>query len=280
MSIAWTRPDVTTTAYSLEQLLYLMRRLRDPEDGCPWDTKQTFETIVPFTLEEVYEVVDTIERKDFSHLREELGDLLFQVVFYSQLGEEQGLFDFNGIVSELVAKLVSRHPHVFPLGTLDSRREAGIEPEEGSIKQNWESLKRNEREQKGHRSILDDIPHSLPSLTRAQKLQKRAANHGFDWPDSHGVMDKLTEEVDELQVALSEGESEAIAEELGDVLFTVVNLCRHQKVDAETALRAASRKFEKRFQFIERSLNESGENIDNCSLERLDALWEKAKHSD
>ena len=183
--------------HSLDNLLYLMRRLRDPDTGCPWDLKQTFETIVPYTLEEVYEVVDTIEREDYVHLKEELGDLLFQVVFYGQLGEEQDLFCFDDIITTLVEKLVTRHPHVFPEGTLTSSREDGVVPDETQIKQTWESLKSSERKEKGRSSVLADIPESLPALTRASKLQKRAANHGFDWPSISGVVDKLDEETTE-----------------------------------------------------------------------------------
>ena len=268
---------MSTDHYQLADLLYLMRRLRDPVSGCPWDLKQSFETIVPFTLEEVYEVVDTIEQGDYGHLREELGDLLFQVVFYSQLGAEQALFDFDQVVSELVSKLVKRHPHVFPEGSLSSMRSGDGEPDEGNIKQNWESLKRDERRAKGRVSILDDIPVALPALSRAQKLQKRAANHGFDWPDTDGIFDKLTEETDELKTALQLQSREAIEEELGDLLFTVVNLCRHLKVDAEGALRKGSRKFEQRFHHIEARLAASDEEIDDCSLERLDQLWNEAK---
>jgi len=262
---------------SLQDLLYLMRRLRDPEIGCPWDLKQTFATIVPFTLEEVYEVVDTIEREDYSHLKEELGDLLFQVVFYSQLGEEQGLFNFEQVVSALTDKLVSRHPHVFPEGTLHSQRDAQENPNEQDIKQNWERLKQGERQDKGRSSILDDIPRALPALSRAQKLQKRAANHGFDWPDSGGVWNKLQEEIDELKAALREQNQECIEDELGDVLFTTVNLGRHLGVDTELALRNASQKFEKRFQYLEEKLAESGEEVVNTSPQRLDQLWREAK---
>lgn len=262
---------------TLQDLLYLMRRLRDPQTGCPWDLKQTFATIVPFTLEEVYEVVDTIEREDYPHLKEELGDLLFQVVFYSQLGEEQGLFDFQQVVSVLTEKLVSRHPHVFPEGTLQSQRDPQDNPIEKDIKQTWERLKQGERQDKGRSSILDDIPRALPALSRAQKLQKRAANHGFDWPDSGGVWNKLNEEIDELKGALREQNQQRIEEELGDVLFTAVNLGRHLGVDTELALRNASRKFETRFQYLEEKLAESGEEVVSTSPQRLDQLWREAK---
>ncbi len=263
--------------YQMEDLLYLMRRLRDPDNGCPWDLKQSFETIVPFTLEEIYEVIDTIERKDFAHLKEELGDLLFQVIFYSQLGAEERLFDFDDVVSTLVEKLVNRHPHVFPAGTLESSRGTDGAPDDMAIKEKWEALKRAERQQKGQHSILDDIPLGLPALSRAQKLQKRAANHGFDWPDSSGVFEKLEEEIGELKTAIHQENQHAIEEELGDLLFTAVNLSRHLKVDAETSLRSASRKFETRFQYIEQQLMASGETMSDCTLNRLDQLWVQAK---
>ncbi|MEH6616379.1 MAG: nucleoside triphosphate pyrophosphohydrolase [Porticoccus sp.] len=263
--------------YQLEDLLYMMQRLRDPETGCPWDLKQTFETIVPYTLEEVYEVVDTIERQDYAHLKEELGDLLFQVVFYSQMGEEQDLFSFDDIVSVLVKKLVTRHPHVFPAGTLISEREAGVVPEEVKIKQTWESIKTSERKEKGRHSVLADIPLSLPALTRATKLQKRVANHGFDWPSIDGVVDKLDEETAELKMALQQGDQENIEEELGDLMFTMVNLCRHAGFDAETTLRKSSRKFEHRFQHIENRVADKGSTLKKTSLDELDQLWDEAK---
>lgn len=262
---------------SLDDLLYLMKRLRDPETGCPWDLKQTFSTIVPYTLEEVYEVVDAIEREDYSHLREELGDLLFQVVFYSQLGEEQSLFSFNEVVETLVKKLVSRHPHVFPEGTLESRREAGNLVAEPDIKSKWETIKSEERKGKGFDSILADVPGSLPALSRAQKLQKRAASQGFDWPSTEGVIEKLDEETNELKMAMHQGDHANIEEELGDMLFSLVNLCRHLKVDAETSLRLASRKFEKRFHYVENAVLEKGQVMPDMTLDQLDLLWNQAK---
>lgn len=261
----------------LDNLLYLMQRLRDPQTGCPWDLKQTFQTIVPHTLEEVYEVVDTIEREDYRHLKEELGDLLFQIVFYSQLGKEQGLFDFTDIVAVLIHKLLARHPHVFPDGTLNSKRDEKAVPDEQQIKKTWESIKSSERQSKGAESILADVPESLPALTRAMKLQKRAASHGFDWPSIDGVVDKLDEETEEFKVALKEGDQIAIEEELGDLMFTMANLCRHLGVDAETVLRKSARKFEHRFQFIENSVRANGQSLSETPLDELDQLWNQAK---
>ena len=265
--------------YDIDDLRYLMQRLRKPETGCPWDLKQTFQTIAPYTLEEVYEVVDTIEREDYGHLKEELGDLLFQVIFYSQLGKEQELFEFDDIVSTLVEKLVVRHPHVFPDGTLQSERSGDEQHTDDSIKQTWESIKQEERSEKGHQSILADIPQSIPALVRAAKLQKRAANHGFDWPSVDGVSEKLAEELVELKQAMDAADADAISDELGDVLFSVVNLCRHLKVDAEGALRATSRKFEQRFGFIEQQAEALGKTVDDLSLEEMEYFWEQAKQS-
>ncbi|PCJ90835.1 MAG: nucleoside triphosphate pyrophosphohydrolase [Porticoccaceae bacterium] len=262
---------------SLDDLLYLMQRLRDPITGCPWDVKQTFKTIVPYTLEEVYEVVDTIEREDYPHLREELGDLLFQVVFYSELADEQTLFNFNDVVSTVVKKLVARHPHVFPEGTLGSMRQPGQLPEEAGIKKTWESIKKSERAEKGHYSVLSDIPASLPALTRAQKLQKRAANVGFDWPSIDGVLNKLAEETNELNEAINQDDQGGIEEELGDLMFTVVNMCRHFGLDAEMVLRKSSRKFEYRFQYIEKQVKAKDLVLSEMSLDELDRLWDEAK---
>ena len=268
------------TTYTIDNLCYLMERLRRAETGCPWDLKQTFKTLAPYTLEEAYEVIDAIENENYSQLKEESGDLLFQVIFHAQLGKEQNLFDFEEIVSLLVKKLISRHPHVFPEGTLTSERRPGrAQLNEQSIKDNWESIKQSERKEKGQASILDDIPLGLPALTRATKLQKRAARHGFDWPDIQGVLDKVHEETHELNEAITEGEVDAIEEELGDVLFTVVNLCRHLKVDPETALRSSSAKFEQRINHIEKRLHHQGKKMVDIPMEQLDELWTEAKFS-
>ncbi len=266
--------------YKLDDLLQLMARLRHPEHGCPWDLKQSYASIVPYTLEEAYEVADAIERGDFDHLPGELGDLLFQVVYYSQLAAEEGRFGFAEVVDGITAKLIRRHPHVFPDGDLYGAPDAA-RLEEAAVKQRWEELKAEERAAKAEApeqlSLLDDVPQALPALSRAAKLQRRAAQVGFDWPEALPVLDKVREELDEVLEAMSENDPQAIAEELGDLLFVVVNLARHLKVEPEAALRAANGKFERRFRFIEQALREAGRPIENCSLDELDALWGEAK---
>lgn len=266
--------------YKLDDLLQLMARLRHPEHGCPWDLKQSYASIVPYTLEEAYEVADAIERGDFDHLPGELGDLLFQVVYYSQLASEEGRFGFAEVVDGITAKLIRRHPHVFPDGDLYAAPDAQ-KLEEAAVKQRWEELKAEERAAKAaapeQLSLLDDVPQALPALSRAAKLQKRAAQVGFDWPEALPVLDKVREELDEVLEAMSENDPQAIAEELGDLLFVVVNLARHLKVEPEAALRAANGKFERRFRFIEQALRDAGRPIENCSLDELDALWGEAK---
>ncbi|EIK53866.1 nucleoside triphosphate pyrophosphohydrolase [Stutzerimonas stutzeri TS44] len=269
--------------YQLPDLLHLMARLRDPQHGCPWDLQQDYASIVPHTLEEAYEVADAIESGDFDHLPGELGDLLFQVVYYSQLGREEGRFDFATVVDAITRKLVRRHPHVFPDGDLYGSPELP-RLDEAAIKQRWEEIKAEERAEKAaapeQLSLLDDVPAALPALSRAAKLQKRAAQVGFDWPEALPVVDKVREELDEVLVAMSENDAEAIAEELGDLLFVVVNLARHLKVDPENALRGANGKFERRFRFIEQALRQAGRPIENCTLQELDALWDAAKRAE
>ncbi len=260
-------------AYSIDDLLYLMARLRDPQSGCPWDIKQDYASIAPSTLEEAYEVVDAIEKQDYPHLKEELGDLLFQVIFYSQIGREEDRFDFAGVVSDLVAKLVRRHPHVFPDGTLDSRVDnQGSLP--ADVKQRWEQIKQEERASKGSSGLLADVPLNLPALTRATKLQKRAASVGFDWEDVQGPIAKVREELAEVEGALETGDRAAVEEELGDLLFAVVNISRFLKLDAEAALRAANRKFERRFNHLE---TQSRQPLQETSLAEMNRLWEEAK---
>ena len=266
--------------YQLDDLLHLMARLRDPQHGCPWDLKQSYATIVPHTLEEAYEVADAIERGDFEHLPGELGDLLFQVVYYSQLAREEGRFEFAVVVDGITRKLIRRHPHVFVDGDLYGAPDMA-RLEEAAVKQRWEELKAEERAEKAaapeQLSLLDDVPNALPALSRAVKLQKRAAQVGFDWPEALPVVDKVREELDEVLEAMSENDPQAIAEEVGDLLFVVTNLARHLKVDPESALRAANGKFEQRFRFIEQALREAGRAMEDCGLEELDALWGEAK---
>ena len=266
--------------YQIDDLLHLMARLRDPQSGCPWDLKQTYATIVPYTLEEAYEVADAIERADFEHLPGELGDLLFQVVYYSQLAQEEGRFEFAAVVDGITRKLIRRHPHVFVDGDLYGAPDAA-RLDEAAVKQRWEELKAEERAAKAavpeQLSLLDDVPQALPALSRAVKLQKRMAQVGFDWPDALPVVDKVREELDEVLEAMSENDPQAISEEIGDLLFVVTNLARHLKVDPESALRAANAKVERRFRFIEQALREAQRPIENCTLDELDALWGEAK---
>lgn len=269
--------------YRLDDLLHLMARLRDPRHGCPWDLQQSYASIVPHTIEEAYEVADAIERGDFEHLPGELGDLLFQVVYYSQLAREEGRFDFAAVVDGITRKLIRRHPHVFPDGDLYG---APDQPKlaEAAIRQRWEEIKAAERAEKAaapeQLSLLDDVPQALPALSRSVKLQKRAARVGFDWPEALVVVDKLREELDELLEAMSEDDPQHIADELGDVLFAATNLARHLAVDPEAALRGANGRFEWRFRFIEQALRADGRSPEGCSLDELEALWAAAKRAE
>lgn len=274
-------------SYSIEDLKELMARLRDPETGCPWDTRQTFRSIVPHTLEEAHEVADAIEREDYSNLRDELGDLLFQVIFYSQIGAEKDLFSFDAVVDNLVRKLVRRHPHVFPEGTLESRIDPDNRPDEAWIRESWERIKAEERARESAENAnpggrLDGIARALPAMVRAEKLQKRASRHGFDWPDIEPVFDKLHEEIDELKEAwqafrTGQGDEDAVEEELGDLLFVCVNLARFMKVNPEQAVGRTNHKFEARFRAIEQALERQGRSFDNETLETLDEIWQSVK---
>lgn len=268
--------------YTLDDLLALMARLRHPQHGCPWDLKQDYASIVKHTLEEAYEVADTIERGDFAHLQGELGDLLFQVVYYSQLAREEGRFAFADVVDGITRKLIRRHPHVFPTGDLHAPLDSPRLSED-QVKARWEAIKAEERAEKGvpeQLSLLDDVPAALPALSRATKLQKRAAQVGFDWPDALPVLDKVREELDEVLQAMAEGDADAIEDELGDLLFATANLVRHLKQDPENALRRANRKFERRFRFIEQALRDSARPFEDCTLDELDALWGEAKRQE
>jgi MazG family protein len=259
----------------IEQLLDIMSRLRDPEKGCPWDRQQTFQTIVPHTLEEAYEVADAIEREDMVELREELGDLLFQVVFYAQLAKEAGDFEFDDVVNSIAEKLIRRHPHVF-----GEARIADAEAQTAA----WELHKAQERQAKtpGKRiSLLDGVTRTLPALTRAYKLQRRAARVGFDWSAIEPVIARVEEELNEVRQTLdSEDNGAHLQEEVGDLLFTCVNLARFARIDPETALRRANAKFERRFRYIESALAEQGRTPEQASLEEMDLFWEEAKRSE
>ncbi|RLU03645.1 MAG: nucleoside triphosphate pyrophosphohydrolase [Ketobacter sp.] len=269
-----------STATPLERIRYLMARLREPEVGCPWDLKQTYSTIAPFTIEEAYEVADTIARGDFEHLREELGDLFFQVVFYSQMAEEEGRFHFDEVLAELEAKLVRRHPHVFPEGTLQSRIEPGQQISEQTIKSNWDAIKQQEKAEKKQlgESILDTMPGGMSPLKRAHKLQSVVAKKGFDWQDPTLVMAKLEEEIGELGAEVyGKAPTELIADELGDLMFCCVNLARHYKLDPEMVMVKANQKFERRFRTLERALKDQGVSLDEASLEQMEQEWQRAK---
>jgi len=256
---------------NMHRLLDIMAALRDPQSGCPWDLKQSFETIVPHTLEEAYEVADSIERGQMGELKDELGDLLFQVVFYAQLAQEQGLFEFADIVDAINDKLVRRHPHVFGDANFDN---------DSALHEAWEQSKQEERERgaaNGDISVLHGVARALPALKRAQKLQKRAARVGFDWPSVQPVLDKIQEEIDELQQVVDNADPQAQFEEMGDLIFSCVNLSRHLQVDAEESLRACNKKFEQRFKYIEDQLRRSYRDIGDCDIDTLEQLWQQAK---
>ncbi|MDN3639810.1 nucleoside triphosphate pyrophosphohydrolase [Simiduia curdlanivorans] len=273
--------------YKLDDLLYLMQRLRDPASGCPWDLAQSYASIVPSTLEEAYEVTDTIERGDLTHLEEELGDLLFQVVFYARLGEEDGLFSFNSIVNSLTSKLLRRHPHVFASGNLYSESgenaTVSVMASDG-VKKQWESIKSQERADKGKHGQLADVPLNFPSVTRAQKLQKRASQVGFDFGSIKLAMEKVHEELAEVEaeIALLENTdcSIALGQELGDLIFSVINVCRLASFDAETLLRSTNKKFEKRFSAMEQVIEGEGQALKNTSLQDMEAVWQQVKQLD
>lgn len=256
---------------SIEKLIWIMSQLRDPVKGCPWDLKQSFQTIVPYTLEEAFEVAEAIECNDYEELEKELGDLLFQVVFYARLGEEQQKFNFAAVVNAICEKLIRRHPHVFANSTLVSEQD---------IKANWENEKAKERNQKNNQtSVLDDIPKALPALSQAAKIQKRCAHVGFDWDNIEDVLAKVKEEVLEVEDELlaAHVNDNLVAEEIGDLLFAVVNLARHAKQDPEQLLRQASRKFTKRFNFIEQYHFDNHLDIKQSTLIELEELWLQAK---
>ena len=264
----------------IRRLIDIMAALRDPVSGCPWDVQQTFASIAPFTLEEAYEVADAIERGASEDLREELGDLLLQVVFHARMAEEAGLFDFGGVVEAITAKLVRRHPHVFgDSGALSSDEVktlwGRIKAEEKRAKLASEARNGGSAEAKA--SALDGVPLALPALSRALKLQEKAGKVGFDWNDVRAVLDKIREEIIEVEAEIAEGSAQALTNEVGDLLFAAVNLARHLKVDPEAALRSANAKFERRFAHIETRLAEGGQTPENASLDEMERLWVEAK---
>ena len=264
----------------IDSLRELMRRLRDPVSGCPWDLAQDWKSLVRHTLEEVYELVDAIEREDVAAVRDELGDYLFQAVFYAQIAAEQELFDLDVVAETIVAKLLRRHPHVFPDGTLPSRRAPGLEPTEAGIRTRWEELKQEDRAARAQHGVLDDVPLALPALVRAHKLQKRAAGAGFDWDAVDGVLAKLDEEIGEVRDAIDRGGAAEREDEIGDLLFSCVNLARHLDIDPEGALRRASAKFERRFRALEHGLASEGRGPGDCDAAELDARWNAAKRAE
>ncbi|HEX4859999.1 MAG TPA: nucleoside triphosphate pyrophosphohydrolase [Rhizomicrobium sp.] len=254
----------------ISALLSIMARLRDPDGGCPWDIEQSFETIAPYTIEEAYEVAGAIEDKDWSALKEELGDLLLQVVYHARIAQERGLFDFGDVVGAISNKMVARHPHVFGNGeAIDSAEKQTVA---------WEEHKRRERAAKKSSGLLDDVTRALPALLRAEKLQKRMASVGFDWDSPERVLDKIAEEAGEIVEARGAGAShDEIEGEIGDLLFVVANLARHLKVDPEAALRTTNAKVVSRFKWIEAALARDGRSTSDATLEEMEALWQQAK---
>ena len=265
---------------NIDRLLEIMVALRDPKTGCPWDVEQTSQSIAPYTLEEVYEVLDAIERDDMDDFREELGDLLLQVVFHARMAEEGGKFGFGDVVEAITRKMIRRHPHVF--GDAEARNA-------GMAKGSWNRIKAEEKAERAERRAklgletvektryLDDIPNAFPALLRALKLQQKAAKVGFDWSEAAPIFDKIAEETAELKEAMAAKDKTHIAEEYGDLLFAMVNLGRHLEIDAETALIAANDKFKRRFDFIEKSLKESGSSLEAAQLDDMEAIWGEAK---
>jgi ATP diphosphatase len=264
----------------VRRLIEIMAALRDPVAGCPWDVEQTFASIAPFTIEEAYEVADAVERGSTEDLREELGDLLLQVVFHARMAEEAGMFDFGGVVEAITAKLVRRHPHVF--GAANARSSVAVKALWGRIKAEEKRAKSESRARRGlpretPSGALDGVPLALPALIRAMKLQERAGTVGFDWNDIRLVIAKVGEEIAEVEAEMAAGSAQSLSGEVGDLLFAVVNLARHLKVDAEAALRGANAKFVRRFAHIENRLAERGRTPESASLDEMESLWVEAK---
>lgn len=275
-----------TASRDIKRLLEIMKALRTPQTGCPWDLEQDFKSIAPYTIEEACEVADAIERDDMEDLRLELGDLLLQSVYHAQMASELGLFDFGDVVEGITQKMIRRHPHVF--GTADVSAEEFSA--RGMAEGTWELIKAEEkaeaaalRKSKGlppknsNVSLLDDVPNSLPALACAVKLQKKASKVGFDWNDPHAVIAKIREELDEFEAELKEENVDKQSDELGDIFFALANLARHQQIDPNSALRRTNQKFRKRFAYIEANIERENETMESASLETMDALWNEAK---
>ncbi len=260
------------TLSNTEQLLTIMARVRHPEHGCAWDIKQDFYSLIPYTIEEAYEVADAIERNDLEDLCAELGDLLLQVVFHSRIAEERGLFTFEQVAAAIASKLISRHPHVFANASYESDEER---------QKAWDEAKALERKAKKNSntkdSVLDGVAKNLPALVQCEKIQNRAASHGFDWPETAPVFEKVMEELEEVKEAWQSGDQAHIQEEVGDLLLIAVNLARHLKVNPEIALKEATKKFSRRFQYMEEQVESSGRTLRDCELMELDFLWDEAK---
>jgi ATP diphosphatase len=270
-----------TPSRDISRLIEIMARLRTPVSGCPWDLEQDFASIAPYTIEEAYEVVDAIARGDLDDLREELGDLLLQVVFHARMAEERNAFAFGDVVEAITRKMIRRHPHVF------ADKDGNLTP--GHVKGVWEQIKTEEKAERAarrpsvaseHKSLLSGVKSGQPALTRAMELQRKASTVGFDWNDPRAVLNKIREEADEIEAALDRNDADELAAETGDLLFALVNLARHVGADPEAALRATNTKFERRFAFIERSLEAKGRSLEEASLDEMDRLWNEAKQSE
>jgi ATP diphosphatase len=267
-----------TPSRDVQRLIEIMAALRTPVTGCPWDLEQTFATIAPYTIEEAYEVADTIARDDLDDLKDELGDLLLQVVYHAQMAEETGAFAFGDVVAAITTKMIRRHPHVFGPDAGQTSQEV--------VNRNWDRIKTEEKAERAARrgeaveapiSLLASVKSGLPALTRALELQKKASTVGFDWNDPRAVLKKIREETDEIEAALDAGDDGHVVDEIGDLLFVAVNLARHMKADPDSALRKTNVKFTRRFAYIERALLERGKTLEQSSLEEMDALWNEAK---
>ena len=267
--MSYANPEDRVSADGFMRLLGIMRRLRDPNDGCPWDLEQNYRSITPYTIEEAYEVADAVEREAYDELPDELGDLLLQVVFLSQIASEDRQFDIRDVVDAICTKMERRHPHIFGDVAADDA---------ATVKANWEAIKADEMRAKAKvpASLLDDVPKGMPSLVRALKLQKRAAKVGFDWPDAAGAVEKLREEIDEV-TEVDPSDTDRLEDELGDVFFSAVNLARKYGLDADAALRRANLKFERRFRRMESDFAASGTTMESAMLADLEAAWQAAK---